>query len=189
MSGSFRVLVVCTANICRSPYIEARLRHELMRSGAAGVAVESAGTRALTGEPMAAESSELLARAGVDSDPGFRARQITVPMLERADLVLTATRDHRAQVLDVSPAALRRTLTLTEFAGLLTVAPPPLGPSQGAWAQAVRHAMTQRGLFPALVNSDHADLADPYGRGAEAFEAMDSAVDIALEQLSVLWRD
>ena len=43
------ILVVCTGNVCRSPYIERRLRHELAGTG---IEVTSAGTRALVGHDM-----------------------------------------------------------------------------------------------------------------------------------------
>ncbi|WP_170144128.1 hypothetical protein [Calidifontibacter indicus] len=44
-----RILVVCTGNICRSPYIERVLATQL---AGRGYTVESAGTRALVDYPM-----------------------------------------------------------------------------------------------------------------------------------------
>ena len=50
------ILVVCTGNICRSPYIERRLAGLLADTDAV---VTSAGTRALVGAPIEPGSAEL----------------------------------------------------------------------------------------------------------------------------------
>ena len=65
MVSAGSVLVVCTGNVCRSPYIERRLRHELAGTG---IEVTSAGTRALVGRDMDAGSRDILQRSGVDAD-------------------------------------------------------------------------------------------------------------------------
>ncbi|MGN6413390.1 arsenate reductase/protein-tyrosine-phosphatase family protein [Flexivirga sp.] len=63
------VLVVCTGNVCRSPYVEFTLRHALD----AVLRIGSAGTDALVGEPVDPGCAELLAAKGVDTDD-FAAR-------------------------------------------------------------------------------------------------------------------
>ena len=88
------VLIVCTGNVCRSPYIEYRLRDLL---GERGPQIASAGTMALAGAPIDPSSGELLAGHGIDAS-GFVARQLTADMVREADLILTAAREHRADV-------------------------------------------------------------------------------------------
>ena len=92
MSRAAHVLVVCTGNVCRSPYVHRLLVAEL----GAGVRVASAGTGALEGYPMDRRAAERLRRAGGDPE-GFVARQVDEEILDGADLVLTATRAHRGQ--------------------------------------------------------------------------------------------
>ncbi|WP_345038878.1 low molecular weight phosphatase family protein [Georgenia daeguensis] len=112
---NFTVLTVCTGNICRSPAVEHLFRAAFGRNS--GVDVASAGTGALIGQPVHGPMADLL--RGVDVDPdGFAARRVTEQMLRGADLVLPLTRDHRAQVVDLAPAVVRRTFTLREFARL-----------------------------------------------------------------------
>lgn len=179
-----RLLVVCTANICRSPYVEFRLRAALAARGERAVAIESAGTHALIGEPMAPESTALLEAAGISTDPRFRARQLTASMVEGSDVIIAMTREHRSRILELAPAALRRTLTLREFAGLLAAAPRlSMSDTTAPWAAAARHAIAQRSADPTLVNTARADLADPYGRGTEAFARMADEVDADLRIL------
>ncbi|MDX6313919.1 MAG: low molecular weight protein-tyrosine phosphatase, partial [Streptomyces sp.] len=59
----FRILHVCTGNVCRSPMAERLTRHELTRrlgDGAAGILVESAGTWGHEGAPMEAHAAAVL---------------------------------------------------------------------------------------------------------------------------------
>ena len=114
MADDFRILVVCTGNVCRSPAAELLLRRGL----GPGVVVESAGTQAMVDRPIDAMMAETLAPLGLDIGD-FTARALVAAMIERADLVLTMTREHRSAVVTVVPTALRRTFTLAEFAGLL----------------------------------------------------------------------
>ena len=111
----FRVLAVCTANVCRSPAVEAQLRAWLDPAG--GVSVASAGLHARVGAPVDPRMAAL-----VDLPvAGATARQLSPGMVADADLLLTMTRDHRRAVVTQVPAAVRRTFTLVEFAELVAL--------------------------------------------------------------------
>ncbi|WP_053387314.1 arsenate reductase/protein-tyrosine-phosphatase family protein [Leucobacter japonicus] len=183
MSETACVLVVCTANICRSPYVAARLQAALRD---ADIRVESAGTRARPGMEMAADSVAQLVHRGIHPDPAFRSRQVTASMIDRATVVLTMTREHRAQVLDISPVALKRTLTLREFAGLVRAGEPTADAmgARDAWTSAVRSCISRRGQHPELVSGPEADLKDPYGLGTAAFVTMADTVEHAVRGIS-----
>ncbi len=92
--GSFRVLVVCTGNICRSPMAEHVLRRAFEEAGlGAQVTVSSAGTGAWhVGLGAYPPAQRILAAAGYPTE--HVARQITKRMVENADLVLAADRGH-----------------------------------------------------------------------------------------------
>ncbi len=96
-----RVLYVCTANICRSPAAAALLRE----ADLPGVEVVSAGTHAAVGSPACSVVREL---SGHESQP------LTPALIEPADLVLTAAREHRTAVIDMHPAARSRTFTIRQ---------------------------------------------------------------------------
>ena len=78
-----KVLFVCTANVCRSPMAQA-IFNTLSEDEALPFRVESAGTAALEGEPMAPNTFAVLEEAGIylglhraagerDDDGGGRA--------------------------------------------------------------------------------------------------------------------
>jgi protein-tyrosine phosphatase len=164
------ILVVCTGNVCRSPYIERLLTAELADCG---IEVASAGTHALVGEPMDEGSQRLLDRVGLSAD-GFVARQLTPEMAQSADLVLAATREHRSRVVRMAPRALRRTHAIADFADL--VASAQFAPSEGSLvAQLAADGAARRGEVQVREPAD-ADIVDPFRRGGEVFEQMAAQV-------------
>jgi len=163
----YRVLTVCTGNVCRSPAAAAGI----MALSDGSVAVASAGTGAVVGAPVYEPMAALMTQAGLRVD-GFVARQLTPAMIERSDLVLTMTTQHRAWVVGRVPAAVRRTFTLLEFARLARLVDVD---NQASTAERLRHmvaavptARAQLGVS-ALAGTD-TDVPDPYGLGADAYE-------------------
>lgn len=167
----FRILFVCIGNVCRSPLGERLLAARLPDSG---FEVASAGVGAMVGAAMTPEAAVHL-RAHGGSDAGFAARSLIPSMTAESDLVLTATRAIRSRVLEDSPAALRRTFTVREFAALLDVVPAQADPRAlvGAAAQARSQAMP-----------DGHDIPDPYGRGEEAHAVAARAMAEAVERIA-----
>ncbi|WP_456844298.1 arsenate reductase/protein-tyrosine-phosphatase family protein [Cellulomonas sp. P5_C6] len=172
-----RVLVVCTGNICRSPAAERLLAAGLGaayrgREGGGltpAIEVSSAGTGAMTGWPMTEEMAALVAAQGVDAR-GFVARQLAPGMVQQADLVLALTRRHRSAIVELVPAAVRRTFTLRELARLVgDIDPATLPGANATTADRLRAlvpiAATRRGLTAHKPVDD--DVVDPY-RGGDA---------------------
>ena len=193
MSGIYRVLFVCTGNICRSPFAERLLRARLdakLGDAANRIEVTSAGSYGLVGEPMMPETAKTLVRYGGDGT-GFVARAIDVEHVERADLVLGLTREHRAAVLTMVPRASSRTMTLREFARLLGGVTAADLPSSGADVVERFRAITvaafgRRGYAPPKALEDD-DVPDPFGgsmAGDDKAAAMiDKALDVPLSLL------
>ena len=186
MGDEARILIVCTGNICRSPFIERLLQCRLderwldERRSVRGrsdrtILVHSAGTGALTGWAMDERAAAQLVAHGGDP-AGFRARDLTPALIAESDLVLTATRAHRGKVATMDPRALRRVFTFRDFADLvaeidgLSVRVRRGDPR--AWVrQVAEEAAAGRGLKPPLEPA-HADIVDPYGREDEVFATM-----------------
>lgn len=166
MTTTGGVLVVCTGNICRSPFVERLLAAQL----GSVVPVGSAGTMAMTGYPMEPLAAEQLVLAGGSPD-GFRARQITDELILGAALVLCATRAHVSEVLQRQPSAMRRTFALADFAALAKVGPT----GGGTLAERITQIASRRGSV-ILPSGADADLADPYTRGRAAYERMSEDV-------------
>jgi len=89
------VLVVCTANICRSPTGEGIVRHLIEEAGLKrDVLVDSAGTKAGTGTPPDIRS-RLLAEGGGYSLAGISSRPIAPRDYKEFDLILAMDDKHR----------------------------------------------------------------------------------------------
>ena len=168
---AFRVLLVCTGNVCRSPLAERLLSAGLAeRSASAGVEVSSAGTRALVGEPMTAETADLVVRHGGDPE-GHRARQLTRDLLAEADLVLALTREHRAAAAQLHPPVVRRVMTLRETGRLAPLAPLHglSGAPEERWRALVPSLLAARGTVPVRSGTGD-DVVDPYRRAQDVYE-------------------
>ncbi|MHB2022012.1 MAG: arsenate-mycothiol transferase ArsC [Mycobacteriales bacterium] len=184
MPSPFRVLLVCTGNICRSPIAERLFRFRLAEAlpGAEGAFdVRSAGTLDLAGAEMAPYAAATLAGLGVDP-AGHAARALVAEEVAAADLVLGMAREHRGAAIQLFPRASARTFTLFEFArycGHVEAALLPVG-APGARASAiVAAAARRRGLDRPAHPSDD-DLVDPLGARVEVFAATAAAIDSAL---------
>ncbi|WP_345339229.1 hypothetical protein, partial [Actinomycetospora succinea] len=163
----FRLLFVCTGNICRSPFARFHARALLeMRLGprwASWFDVASGGTGAVVGAEMHPLSrAQLGPLAGHPDVAAFRARQLPARDVELADLVLTVSRSHRSAVLELEPRALRSTFTMREFARLLEGvdhAALPADPRERAHAL-VAAALAERGQGAPVEAEDDA-IPDP----------------------------
>ncbi|NBE51547.1 protein-tyrosine-phosphatase [Streptomyces sp. YC537] len=188
-TDGFRILHVSTGNVCRSPITERLTRHALAdRLGdpfTGGLIVESAGTWGHEGAAMETNAATVLADFGADST-GFIGRELLDEHVIRADLVLTATRDHRAQVVSMGHSAGLRTFTLKEFTRLVraidpATLPDPLDDGVVERARAlVRAAAALRGWL--LAPSPEADeVHDPYGAPLPFFRSIGDEIKEALD--------
>jgi protein-tyrosine phosphatase len=180
--GRFPVLVVCTGNVCRSPAAELLLRAGL--AGDPAVEVSSAGLDALAGAPVDEPVARLLRDRGVDPE-GFRARQLSPSDVRQAGLVLTMTAAQRRAVVTAVPAAVRRTFTVLEFAGLAELA--DLDGRAGAPAEriaAVLDAVPRlRAVRPPAEDPAEDDVPDPYGRPDDVVAEVVATLTDAVERL------
>ncbi|CAN5165416.1 low molecular weight phosphatase family protein [soil metagenome] len=200
------MLAVCTGNICRSPAVERLLATRLgipFRnasastpdvSGAAhrdGVVTASAGVGAVVGAPISPPMAELLRAAGAEPE-GFVARQLTAELVRAAGLVLVLTRRHRSAVVELEPAAVRRTFTLRELARLaegVDATLLPHGP-QATVADRLRAlvplAAARRGMVASDPDLD--DVIDPYRGSAACYRQSFDELEPAVDRLAALVR-
>ncbi|MEU3552674.1 arsenate reductase/protein-tyrosine-phosphatase family protein [Streptomyces fragilis] len=186
--AGFRILHVSTGNVCRSPITERLTRHALaQRLGDprwGGLVVESAGTWGHEGAPMEENAVTVLDEYGADAS-GFTGRELRDEHVIRADLVLTATRDHRAHVISMGHSAGLRTFTLKEFTRLVRAIDPATLPpvEDGVCARAralVRAAAALRGWL--LAPTPEADeVYDPYGAPLPFFRSVGEEIHGALD--------
>lgn len=174
MGQSFSVLVVCSANVCRSPYTQVLLQDWITVTGReSDITVSSAGVAAFPGDPMCGHAAD---HAHVDPFV-HAARELDPAMLIEADLILAAERSHRGAVARMLPSCRPRLFTLRQ-AGKLGItlalpllegqlpdgAPPmPDGPVERLrWL--VHEIDAARGLLAASPEAD-SDIPDRHGPG------------------------
>jgi protein-tyrosine phosphatase len=88
------ILVVCTANICRSPTGEGVLKHLIEEAGlASDIIIDSAGTKAGSGTPPDIRS-RLLAEGKGSSLKGISSRPIVMRDYRDFDLILAMDAKH-----------------------------------------------------------------------------------------------
>ncbi|MEZ7897351.1 MAG: dTDP-4-dehydrorhamnose 3,5-epimerase family protein [Flaviflexus sp.] len=172
-NGNYRVLFVCTANICRSAYAD------VVASGqnVPGLEFFSAGTHGLAGEgidpPMAAHAK------GKGNAEAHVARQLTRADVDQADLILTMAGDHRRYILDEWPTVANKTFVIGHAAREIGSLPP-----------SARLADVSEHLWNHRSSSSRDDVADPYRRGEmaalKAATTIDSHLDAIIPTLANL---
>lgn len=101
---TYRILTVCTGNICRSPSAEVILRDQLAAAGLGqAVEVDSAGTFDYhVGDPPSEPAVRLAATRGYDLSP-LRARQLAPQDFASFDLILAMDRGHLRSLTALQP--------------------------------------------------------------------------------------
>ena len=131
-----KIIVVCTANICRSPVVEAVLQDRLIARGLRDWKVESAGTWAHNGQAASRYSTEILAERGLDISD-HSSRVITREMLEEASLVLCLAEGHAEALRAEFPDQAAKVFLLTEMIGQSYSVSDPYGGPRFAYVRMV----------------------------------------------------
>jgi protein-tyrosine phosphatase len=189
--SAFRVLMVCTANHCRSPIAQQLLQHDsAAKFGPEGAwQVDSAGTDVRAPWPMHDHARTVLAERIPEVGP-HHSTDLIVEAVRNADLVLTAARQHRGVVVTMVPAAIGRTFTILQFARLCDQVEPIIGRDAGDLGRelVVQAKLARSTLQP--VPLEHDDLPDPMGRGLADFrlcaDRLQEAVDSILRPVELL---
>ena len=152
------LLVVCRANLIRSPLAAGLLRASLKESGRTDLAVRSAGLQAEPGAPQPEHTVRIAEERGVDLSR-HRPVGVTEDLVSGASLVLTMTETQRAAIMRMSPTATARTFTLPELARLITRRE---GADAHTWRDLARWAHVSRPLVAPAPDPE--DVPDPVGR-------------------------
>ena len=108
-----RILFVCTGNTCRSPMAVSIARQLAAERGLNDLEIESAGTGAYDGTG-ASDGAILVALERGRDLSGHRARQLTRPIVEGADLILVMGDRHLQRVLELGGEG--KAYLLTDYA-------------------------------------------------------------------------
>ncbi len=186
--SQFRVLMVCTANHCRSPMGQQVLRHAAAtRFGEGAWQVDSAGTNLPGRWPLHEHAVSVLAQRLPRVEP-HTSQPLSAAVIGGADLILTASRRQRGIVVQLVPAAIGRTFTIRQFARLCdAVAPLTVDDAidQDAGAAGRRLVaeakLARSSLQP--VPGEEEDLPDPIGGTLADFEVCADRLQDAIDRI------
>lgn len=131
-----QILVVCTANICRSPVAAALLKQKLSENGRAAWNVQSAGTWATSKRGPARFSTKLMAEQGIDISQ-HQAQMVNAALMAQADLILCMETGHVEALQIEFPQQRDRIFTLSEMANKPYSIPDPYGSPLEAYQEMV----------------------------------------------------
>lgn len=193
------MLLVCTGNICRSPIAEQVLRSrsaELLTADCdkgAGlsrlVSFNSAGTSARAGDLMPTKAVALSIQMG-GAPEGHTATPLSTDAVEKADLVLGMAREHRSEIVRLSPLASASTFTLIEFARLLNnlrwnpsaMGALPTVVDRSFFTTLTALVASRRGqVFVPDGASD--DVIDPYRRSQETYDLAGDSIRQSVDSI------
>lgn len=163
VSAGGSVLIVCTANICRSQVAAGLLDVQLTGTG---ISVSSAGTRAMIGHPPVPEAVDYVRRRTGTTLQGS-SEPLTLERVRAAGLILTMTERQRAEVVGIAPGDLRRVFTLRQFVRLAPHLP------EGTRYRTVRELAGAVARCRALAGppaDGEDDIEDPYGGQPALYE-------------------
>ncbi len=128
MGKDCHLLFVCTGNTCRSIMAQKLFEKMWREYGKPGFQIQtaSAGVAANPGDPISSQAEQLLQEEGIDNVE-HRSCQVGREEVNRADLVMVMTEQHRHQLLQRFPAAGDKVWVMSEFAGWEGDIPDPFG--------------------------------------------------------------
>lgn len=178
-----QVLFVCTANICRSVSAAQLLREAVsLQPDRHDVEVLSAGTATVAGMPGCREAPALR-----DVWADHRSRQLDLSLVEVADLVLVAARDHRAAVISLAPQARARIFTIKQAGRICSWLSEPGGVI--SVGQALARSLAGHDELPAAPGADWDGVPAipelPDQRWAWLIAEMDAARGVATRSTQV----
>jgi protein-tyrosine phosphatase len=172
------ILVVCTANQCRSPMAEVLLQRRLRNA-----TVVSAAALGRSGIAASEGAVRAMATFGLDLT-SHRSRGLDDAEVVDADLVIGMARMHVREVVVRVPAALSKTFTLKEIVRL--------GEEHGPRRDGVDLGGWLASLWPSrrpsdLLGDDPADdIADPIGQRQGRYDACALELDDLVQRLVAL---
>jgi len=131
------ILVICTANICRSPVVWALLHEKFDTEKMTDWTVSSAGTWTEDGYKAANYSTQLMAERGLDLS-AHRSQLVTAEAIAAADLVLCMEGGHVEALRAEFPDHANRIFLLSEMAGKQYSVADPYGRPLEAYQLMVR---------------------------------------------------
>jgi protein-tyrosine-phosphatase len=161
--------------------IEAMLTSMLReRLGEGSVDVGSSGFGPV-GLPPIDEAVEAMRRRGLDIS-AHRSADTTGELVERADVILTAERQHVVKIAALSPDAFRQAMTLPEFLAVAASSASDEVDGVRSWVRSLTGSRTAS----AYLRESVPEVADPTGSASRVFEAAVVSIEQQCREVAAL---
>ncbi|WP_376975530.1 low molecular weight protein-tyrosine-phosphatase [Arcanobacterium hippocoleae] len=169
MSMPYRILIVCTGNICRSPMGEIVLREKLSQAKITDVAVASAAVSAEEqGNQIDTRAARVLREAGY-CVPNHRAHQVTRKELQEFDLILAMTAGHARRLRTMMLTDLTKLHLWREFDGTCEYAVHGVFGAGGILSSPSEQNQKRSRYADFTVSDGAYDVPDPWYGGQAGF--------------------
>ena len=166
------ILIVCTANRCRSPIAAALLQYHAALEGTPETIVASAGLMP-GGESVPVPGLARMAEWNIDLS-GHVSRQVDAAAVDDADLVLGMARDHVRDLVAADDSLHWRSFTLKDFVRRAAYTPRAPDQTVNTWIRGLSLERSRRQL---LRSSRRDDIIDPMGRPDRVWNEVVSEID------------
>lgn len=156
------ILFVCTGNTCRSSMAEGIFK-DLIKDSQKNIQISSAGISAFEGDRANEKSIKVLREKGIDISQ-HKARQLTLDMIKKADLVLTMTYSHKEIIKNYllknsdDNSLANKVFTLKEYAYIIN--------------------------NETIDDYSNLDIADPYGMDYSVYEETRNEIEKELRKIA-----
>lgn len=176
--SNLRILSVCTHNRTRSVLIGALLQDHLLMRGR-GVELVTGGFRAQH-LPATEPTVRLLATRGIDVSE-HRSRRVDDELIARADLIITAERDHVVWIAGRGHGWFQRTYTLPELVARAVDVGRRGDADLDEWLHRVGEG---RPTAIHYLSAPIPEVADPTGHAPAVWEAIFREIDELCRRLA-----
>jgi protein-tyrosine phosphatase len=164
------IVIVCTANICRSPMAAALLRRRLQRIEVTAD-IRTAGLLE-PDQPVSEGTVRALAARRLDVS-GHRSQRLDAERVRSATLLVGMERRHVQEAVVLVPEAWPRAFTLKELVRRGSAIGPRVNESLETWLGRVHLGRSRQNFLGAGDD----DVDDPYGRSDDAFRLTAAELD------------
>jgi protein-tyrosine phosphatase len=167
-----QILVMCTANICRSPLAEQYLAAGL---AAAGVPAQLSSAGFLeSGRRIDRRSALILAERGIDAKAHV-STEVSPELIDAADLVVVMTAEHLRRLVGEDASRFPKVFTLRDLVGCIATAGPRAdGEDPRAWIARISQGRNPQSF---LGSGTELDVTDPYQVDDEAYGVIAAEID------------
>jgi len=139
----FRIVYVCTGNICRTPMAVALTNKKVKEENLENIIeVDSVGVWAADGAPASENTRRVCQEHGLDCSQ-HRAKSVDLFTLKNADLVLCMAEKHKRDLLAIFPHYKDKIFTLKEFANPEPPSHRSIDDPYGLKLEAYRHTFQE----------------------------------------------